>query len=133
MRYPHSSYSLMWQKVRKEAHEFKSKSRITLRFELMKLYVCWGAFGTPVLGHPCHTAHQALLAAGYEPEVVKVYGHGVGPRLFHWTTDGRREVEALSGQKVVPVLVTDAGEVVTESRRIVEWAVAYPKSQPAAA
>ena len=25
------------------------------------------------------------------------------------TTDGRREVEELSGQKVVPVLVTDSG------------------------
>lgn len=72
--------------------------------------------------------HQALLEAGHEPEVIKVYGLGVGPRVFHWTTDGRREVEELSGQRVVPVLVTDEGEVVTESARIAEWAAAHPRS-----
>ena len=45
---------------------------------------------------------------------------------MHWTTDGRREVEELSGQKVVPVLVTDTGEVINESKRIVAWAEANP-------
>ena len=78
--------------------------------------------------HPCRTAHQALLAAGHEPEVIKVHGLGVGPRIFQWTTDGRREVEELSGQRVVPVLVTDDGEVITESVRIVEWAGAHSRS-----
>jgi hypothetical protein len=78
--------------------------------------------------HPCRTAHKALLAAGYEPDVIKVRGLGVGPRAFQWTTDGRREVEELSGQRVVPVLVTDEGDVVTESARIVEWAAAHPRS-----
>ncbi len=90
----------------------------------MKLYVCWGTFATPGHGHPCRTAHQALLAAGYEPEVIKVRGLGVGPRIFQWITDGRREVEELSGQRAVPVLVTDDGEVIAESERIVEWAAA---------
>lgn len=94
----------------------------------MKLYVCWGTFATPGHPHPCRTVHRALVEAGYEPEVIKVRGLGVGPRLFQWTTDGRREVEALSGQKTVPVLITDEGEVVTESARIVEWAAAHPKS-----
>ena len=98
----------------------------------MKLYVCWGTFGTPGHEHACRTAHQALLKAGYEPEVIKVYGMGVGPRLFQWTTDGRREVEALSGQKVVPVLVSDDGEVVTESARIAQWAAVHPRSTAAA-
>lgn len=88
--------------------------------------MCWGTFATVGHEHACRTAHQALLEAGYEPEVTKVYGLGVGPRLFHWTTDGRRQVEELSGQRVVPVLVTD-GEVVTESARIVEWAAAHPR------
>ena len=41
-------------------------------------------------------------------------------------TCGRREVEELSGQRGVPVLVADDGEVVTDSRRIVEWAEAHP-------
>lgn len=94
----------------------------------MKLYVCWGTFATIGHEHACRTAHHALLKAGYEPEVIKVYGLGVGPKLFHWTTDGRREVEELSGQRVVPVLVTDDGEVVNESARIVEWAAANPKA-----
>jgi hypothetical protein len=94
----------------------------------MKLYVCWGTFRVPGHEHACRTAHQALLAAGYEPEVVKVRGLGVGPGAFQWTTDGRREVEELSGQRVVPVLVTDEGEVLTESARIVEWAAAHPRS-----
>lgn len=93
----------------------------------MKLYVCWGTFRTVGHEHACRTAHEALLGAGHDPEVIKVYGLGVGPRIFQWTTDGRREVEELSGQKVVPVLVADDGEVVTESARIVEWADAHPR------
>jgi glutathione S-transferase len=93
----------------------------------MKLYVCWGTFPTIGPEHACRTAHQALLEAGYEPEVVKVYGLGVGPKFLHWTTDGRREVEELSGQRVVPVLVTDDGEVINESARIIEWADAHPR------
>ena len=95
----------------------------------MKLYVCWGTFREPLHGHPCRTAHQALLAAGYEPEVIKVRGLGVGPRLFQWTTDGRREVERLSGQKAVPVLVTDEDDVIVESAPIVEWAEANPRAR----
>lgn len=94
----------------------------------MKLYVCWGTFATVGHEHSCRVAHQALLGAGYEPEVIKVRGLGVGPRIFQWTTDGRRKVEELSGQRVVPVLVTDEGEVVTESTRIAEWAVAHPRA-----
>jgi glutathione S-transferase len=93
----------------------------------MKLYVCWGTYREPFHRHPCRSAHHALLAAGYEPEVIKVRGLGVGPRFMRWTTDGRREVERLSGQKVVPILVTDEGEVVVESAQIVEWAESHIK------
>lgn len=94
----------------------------------MKLYVCWGTFREPFHEHPCRTAHQALRAAGYEPEVVKARGLGVGPKFFQWTTDGRREVEELSGQRVVPALFTDSGEVIVESAPIVAWAKAHPRS-----
>jgi glutathione S-transferase len=45
---------------------------------------------------------------------------------MHLMTDGRREVEELSGQRAVPVLVTDDGEVVSDSKRIVAWAEANP-------
>jgi glutaredoxin 2 len=41
-------------------------------------------------------------------------------------TDERREVERLTGKPTVPVLVTDDGEVIPESQRIVEWARAHP-------
>jgi hypothetical protein len=94
----------------------------------MKLYVCWGTFREPLHEHPCRTAHQALLAAGHDPEVIKVRGLGVGPKLLQWTTDGRRKVEELSGQKVVPVLLTDAGEAIVESKPIVAWAEAHPRA-----
>lgn len=93
----------------------------------MKLYVCWGTFPTPRPGgHPCANAYNALRDAGYEPEVIKVKGLGIGPSFLQLETEGRKEVEKLSGQKVVPVLVTDDGEVVNESERIAEWAEAHP-------
>jgi Glutathione S-transferase, N-terminal domain len=95
----------------------------------MKLYVCWGTFQTPRPGgHPCHNAYTALRDAGHDPEVQKVHGLGVGPKLFQVTTGGRREVEELSGSTMVPVLVTDSGEVISDSRRIVAWAEANPAS-----
>jgi glutathione S-transferase-like protein len=93
----------------------------------VKLYVCWGTFQTiRPGGHPCHNAYEALRMAGHDPEVIKVRGLGVGPRFLHLMTEGRREVEELSGQRSVPMLVTDAGEVISGSRRIVEWAEGNP-------
>jgi glutaredoxin 2 len=56
--------------------------------------------------------------------VIKVRGLGIGP--FKVMTDGRREVQELTGSPAVPVLVTDDGEVVNESQRIVEWAQSHP-------
>jgi hypothetical protein len=91
----------------------------------MKLYVCWGTFQTiRPGGHPCHNAHAALRKAGYEPEVIRVHGLGIGP--LKWMTEGRREVEELTGQPAVPVLITDGGEAINESKRIVEWAQTHP-------
>jgi hypothetical protein len=94
----------------------------------VKLYVCWSTvqLPRPPRGHPCHNAFAALRDAGYDPEVIKVQGLGIGPRFLQWTTEGRKEVEHVSGQRSVPVLVTDEGEVVTESQRIVEWAKQNP-------
>lgn len=93
----------------------------------MKLYVCWGTMQTPRPGgHPCHNAYKALREAGHDPEVVRVHGLGIGPRFLHVTTSGRREVEELTGERTVPVLVTDDGEAIRESKRIVEWAKRHP-------
>ncbi len=97
----------------------------------MKLYICWGTFQTPRPGgHPCANAYNALKDAGYDPEVEKVHGLGVGPSFLHLKTSGRKEVEELSGSPTVPVLVTDSGEVISESKRIVEWAEANPATAP---
>jgi glutathione S-transferase len=57
---------------------------------------------------------------------VKVQGLGLGPRFLNVMTSGRREVEELTGQRMVPVLVTDAGEVIQDSARIAEWAERHP-------
>jgi Glutathione S-transferase, N-terminal domain len=98
----------------------------------MKLYICWGTFQTPRPGgHPCANAYEAVTAAGYEPEVIKVHGLGIGPKFMHAITDGRKQVQELTGQDAVPVLVTDSGEVITESKRIVAWAEANPAPIPA--
>ena len=100
----------------------------------MKLYICWGTFQTPRPGgHPCANAYNALKEAGHDPEVVKVHGLGIGPSIFHLKTAGRKEVEELTGSPTVPVLVTDSGEVINESKRIIEWAEANPATAPAGA
>jgi hypothetical protein len=99
----------------------------------MKLYICWGTFQTiRPGGHPCHNAYQALRMAGHDPEVVKVHGLGIGPRFMHLTTRGRKEVEELSGQRAVPVLITDQDEVISDSHRIIDWAEANPAHRSSA-
>ena len=93
----------------------------------MKLYVCWGTFPVPwprsgetwrPRGHPCKKAHDALKDAGHAPDVVKVYGLAPLPDL----TPGRKEVKRLTGESFVPVLVLDDGQVIKDSRNIVDWA-----------
>ena len=89
----------------------------------MKLYVCWGTF--PIPGprpHPCHTVYTALRRAGHDPELVRTYSSGALPPI----TPGRKEVKRLTGQSWVPLLVTDEGQLIRDSRRIVEWAEQNP-------
>ena len=99
----------------------------------MKLYVCWGTFTTAPRpgGHPCGKAYRALREAGWDPEVIKSYGLALLPDSLN-RTSGRREAKRLSGKTTVPVLVTDDGEVVSDSRSIVEWAKKNPAAAPAA-
>jgi hypothetical protein len=97
----------------------------------MKLYVCWGTFSTPRPGgHPCRNAHEALREAGHDPEVIKSYGLAILPGPFN-ATEGRREAKRLTGRYTVPVLVTDSGEVVADSKNIVAWAQKNPASAAA--
>jgi glutathione S-transferase len=95
----------------------------------MKLYVCWGTFPSPRPGgHPCRNAHNALREAGWEPEVIKSYGLTTLPDNPFNQTHGRKEAKRLTGKSTVPVLVTDEGEVVADSKEIVAWAAANPAS-----
>ena len=100
----------------------------------MRLYVCWGTFTHAPRpgGHPCGQAYKALREAGHDPEVVKAYGLGILPDALN-NTQGRKEARELTGQPMVPVLVTDEGEAINESRRIIQWAKAHPADAPAGA
>jgi hypothetical protein len=93
----------------------------------MKLYVCYGTFTTSPRpgGHPCGNAHRALREAGYDPEVIRSYGLGGMPDFLNFTP-GRREVKELTGSSMVPVLVTDEGEAIADSQKIIAWARANP-------
>ncbi|MGH2782903.1 MAG: glutathione S-transferase N-terminal domain-containing protein, partial [Thermoleophilaceae bacterium] len=93
----------------------------------MELYVCWGTFKAAPRpgGHPCGNAYEALVEAGWRPEVKKTYGFGPLPAAL---TPTRRKVRELTGRNWVPVLVTDEGEVIQDSRDIIAWARANPAS-----
>ena len=89
----------------------------------MKLYVCYGTFRFAPRpgGHPCGNAYHALVEAGHKPEVIRAYGWGALPEVFN-QTPGRREIKRLTGNSWVPALVTDDGEVVQGSDKIIAWA-----------
>ena len=95
----------------------------------MKLYICYGTFKTPRPGgHPCANAYEALRDAGHDPELVKAYGLGMLPGIFNMTK-GRREVERLTGNRMVPTLVLDDGAVIDGSHEIVAWGRANPAAR----
>ncbi len=93
----------------------------------MKLYICWGTFPSPRPGGPpCRNAHEALVAAGHSPEVVKSYGLTILPDTPFNQTAGRKRVKELTGSSTVPALELDDGTVVAGSKEIVQWAEAHP-------
>ncbi|MFZ0044135.1 MAG: glutathione S-transferase N-terminal domain-containing protein [Solirubrobacteraceae bacterium] len=93
----------------------------------MKLYVCYGTWtaGAAVHPHPCGEAHKALREAGHDPEVVRSYGLGLLPGIINERTP-RREVKEMTGNYWVPVLVTDDGDVIQDSKKIISWARENP-------
>jgi hypothetical protein len=100
----------------------------------MKLFVCYGTFRFAPRpgGHPCGAAYHALVDAGHRPDVIRSYGFGMMPDIFN-QTPGRKEVKRLTGNNWVPVLVTDAGEAIQGSGKIVEWARTHPAGTATAA
>lgn len=93
----------------------------------MKLYVCWGTFQTFGPGHPCRNALDGLQANGYDPEVVRSYGWGLLPRALNRSV-GRRLAIEHTGKSWLPLLVTDAAEIVTGSQAIKLWAIEHPRT-----
>ena len=59
----------------------------------------------------CGRVARQLDALGIENEQLRV----------PWRKGQRSEVEALSGQNVVPLLVTEEGEAICDSRRILQY------------
>jgi hypothetical protein len=93
----------------------------------VKLYICYGTFGSPRPGgHPCKNAHDALVAAGHEPELVKSYGLGFLPDALFNQTSGRKRVKELTGSSMVPALQLDDGTAIGGSAEIAAWARANP-------
>lgn len=92
----------------------------------MVLYTCTdGKIGGGLPGpiaHPCGRAAKALDDTGVSYEIKQVKGG----TLKLWTLPSRArdraEIEKLSGQRSVPILVLDDGEVITGSGSIVKWA-----------
>jgi hypothetical protein len=100
----------------------------------VKLYVCYGVFKSPRPGgHPCRNAYEALREAGHDPEVIRSYGLGILPDMPFNQTTGRKEAKRLTGSSMVPLLVTDDGEVVRESKKIADWAERNPAGAAATA
>lgn len=92
----------------------------------MVLYTCtdgksFGRMPGP-LAHPCGKAGVALDDAGHQYEWRKVRGGTL--KFWTWSSraEDRAEIERLSGQRGVPILVLDGGEVITGSSEIVKWA-----------
>jgi len=100
------------------------------------LYTCahgktFGDLPGPI-AHPCGRAAKALENAGHAYELKKVKGGAL--KLWTWPSRARdrAEVERLSGQRAVPILVLDDGDLVTGSGAIVRWAKENPPQTPAA-
>ena len=96
----------------------------------MVLYTCQSGKSMgdlpAMIAHPCGRAAKALDDAGHQYEHKQVKG-GV---LKFWTlpkrAEDRAEVERLSGQRAVPILLLDDGQVISGSGAIVQWAGAHP-------
>ncbi len=92
----------------------------------MVLYTCSleklaGGLPAP-LAHPCGRAAKALDDAGHTYEIRTVRGGSLRPWTWPSRAQDRAEVERLSGQRAVPILVLDDGEVIAGSGQIVSWA-----------
>ncbi len=96
----------------------------------MVLYTCsdgkaFGGLPGP-LAHPCGRAAKALDEAGHSYELKTVKGGSLKIWTLPKRAQDRAEIEQLSGQRSVPILVLDDGKVLTGSGAIVDWAKENP-------
>lgn len=94
----------------------------------MILYTCtdgkaFGGLPAPI-AHPCGRAAKALDDAGFSYDIKKVKGGTF--KFWTWPSRAhdRTEIEKLTGQRAVPILVLDDGTIVKGSGTIMEWAQA---------
>ncbi|MGH2833049.1 MAG: glutathione S-transferase N-terminal domain-containing protein [Solirubrobacteraceae bacterium] len=95
----------------------------------MVLYTCangmsFGDLPRP-LAHPCGRAAKALDDAGHGYQCKQVKGGTL--KLWTWPSRARdrAEIERHSGQRAVPILLLDSGQVITGSAAIVRWAAEH--------
>lgn len=96
----------------------------------MVLYTCPSGTAAGDLpgpfAHPCGKAAKALDRAGHRYEVKQVKGGLLRVWTLPKRAQDRAEVERLSGQRAVPILVLDDGQVISGSGEIARWAQAHP-------
>jgi glutathione S-transferase len=90
------------------------------------LYTCtygktFGGLPGPI-AHPCGRAAKALDDAGHTYECEQVRGGSLKLWTLPSRARDRAEIEKLSGQRSVPILVLDDGGVVAGSGAIARWA-----------
>jgi glutaredoxin len=93
------------------------------------LYTCGQQDKHAALGHACGRAAKALDDAGYEYEIRVMPGYRLAPWTWGDRKNSRKEVEELTGQVNVPVLLLNEAETVVGSGKIVDWAKAHPAYQ----
>ena len=90
------------------------------------LYTCGQKKAFGKAGHFCGRAALALDEAGHEYEIRTVKGYRAVPWHRLTRKADRAEITRLSGTPEVPILVLDDGSVISDSRRIVQWARDHP-------
>ena len=73
----------------------------------------------PVVLYRCRTPTDRLCACGRVARELRAVGYDVEERRVPWRRSERDDVDGLTGQRVVPVLVLGR-EAICDSRRIVE-------------
>lgn len=102
----------------------------------MLLYTCTdgkmlGGLPGP-FAHPCGRAAKALDDAGHTYEMKKVKGGTIKLWTLPNRARDRAEIEQISGQRSVPILVLDDGSVIVGSGEIADWAKQNAPRTPAA-